>query len=320
MRTTPPALPGMISIAGTGDCDHLAVGYGAVWAGRDEVARIDPQTNQTVARIPLAALALGYRIGGLAVGEGAVWVVAGSGSPIAVAKIDPKTNAVLAKVSVVPPPSFSRRAPRNLAVGEGAVWVMISQPGNVYRLDPQTGQVTATIPLGKTSGFRGSVAVAEGAVWVGQEKSLFRIDPQTNRRVSELPIFTSPFTFSGGRSITAGAGAVWVASADGMVYRIDPHTDRVAATIPVTAKPPFGGIFDLAAGEALIWVAGVDSARARDYFIAGIDPKTNQIVRRIPFGAGLERGATQIFLAATKDVLWACKPGQPVWRIPLPLP
>jgi hypothetical protein len=49
--------------------------------------------------------------------------------------------------------------------------------------------------------------------------------------------------------VSAGEGAVWVASGSGSVSRIDPRTDRVTMTVPL--HNPAAGI---AAGLGSVWV------------------------------------------------------------------
>ena len=99
----------------------------------------------------------------VAVGEGGVWVIT-TGSHSAVWRIDPKSNET---VSVIPVPLKARR----IATGEGYVWVTsgrdnpenIRRPGVLSKIDPRTNGILATVALG----FRpDGVAVADGLVWV----------------------------------------------------------------------------------------------------------------------------------------------------------
>ena len=88
----------------------MAVGEGAVWvAGAETVVRIDPRTNQVIAKIPYGGSSLEVPLA-LAVGEGAVWVVHG-GEAGTLSRIDPQTNRVVAMISVGGYPSltYSRR-------------------------------------------------------------------------------------------------------------------------------------------------------------------------------------------------------------------
>jgi DNA-binding SARP family transcriptional activator/sugar lactone lactonase YvrE len=99
----------------------------------------------------------------VAVGEGGVWVIT-TGSHSAVWRIDPKSNET---VSVIPVPLKARR----IATGEGYVWVTsgrddpetVRRPGVLSKIDPRTNGILATIPLG----FRpDGLAVSNSLVWV----------------------------------------------------------------------------------------------------------------------------------------------------------
>jgi hypothetical protein len=122
----------------------LAVGEGAVWVGvpaqppkqdRQLIVRIDPATNDVVARIPMDDY-----IEELAAGEGGVWgnAVAGTAADPAfsIVRIDPATNEVVATIQDVSGP---------LAVGEGALWAVDragaragTEGSTLLRIDPGT--------------------------------------------------------------------------------------------------------------------------------------------------------------------------------------
>src|SRR5262249_13344970 len=140
----------------------------AVWAlGFPGIVRIDPSTNSIVTTIPVAQNVAGGRPSPtvLATGEGAVWVanrvvppngVAPSGKRGTVSRIDPRTNAVIATITV-------GREPFGIAVGDGAVWVGNRTDFTVSRIDPRSNRVTATIKIGNRPQ---GVAVGAGRVWV----------------------------------------------------------------------------------------------------------------------------------------------------------
>jgi streptogramin lyase len=130
-----------------GPVTDLAVSEDAVWASASsELVRIDPATNEVVARLRSQG---GF--GDIALGEGGLWVVSGSGEEGAVWRIDPATNDVRQRIPLANPSYWNE-----IAVGNGAVWVTSSP--NVYtdghalvhlhRIDPASGDITADIPLG----------------------------------------------------------------------------------------------------------------------------------------------------------------------------
>jgi serine/threonine-protein kinase len=92
----------------------LAAADGAVWIADplgDRLVRIDADTREVVARIPV-----GHNPTAVAVGFGSVWVTNyGDGT---VSRIDPATNQVVATIDV-------GRHPDHIAAGEGGVWVAV---------------------------------------------------------------------------------------------------------------------------------------------------------------------------------------------------
>jgi YVTN family beta-propeller protein len=166
--------------------DHLAVGAGAVWAvGPDySVSRIDPGSTEIVGEVSHAAVEavasgpegvwgrtadstlvrldrLGPRIriaaselGGMAVGEGAVW---------AAAPHEGKLWRVDSEAQLVARPIDVGEGASAVTVGEGAVWVANALDGTVARVDPETNRVVETIDVGGTPR---RLAIADGRVWV----------------------------------------------------------------------------------------------------------------------------------------------------------
>ena len=133
-----------------------------------------------------------------------------------------------------------------LAVGTNAVWVAGNyEDPRLWRLDPRTARVVATIPLPIAPR---RVAVGEGAVWVtGEiENTVLRIDPHENRVVARIPVGR------GNSGIAVAGGSVWVANEfDGTVSRIDPRTNSVVSTFRVGGSP-----HDLAVSSGAVWLVG----------------------------------------------------------------
>jgi hypothetical protein len=130
----------------------VAAGAHGVWAAGDaldrRVLRIDPRTGHFVAAIHLT-----FPPGGIAVGDGSVWVTGQLGD--VVARIDPATNKVVQKYGV-------GREPTGVAVGAGSVWVANTLDRSISRIDLASNRVTP-IPLNVSPK---SVTVGHGAVWV----------------------------------------------------------------------------------------------------------------------------------------------------------
>jgi DNA-binding SARP family transcriptional activator/streptogramin lyase len=144
----------------------------AVWiaAGPDQVIRIDPATNESVAIIDVRHVPVG-----VAFGKEALWVVTTGERAL---RVEPHTNSITAEVSIGYPVA--------VAACDKAVWVSDSR-GQIWRLDSETAAVTQTIPVGK--GLTGLCATA-AAVWatVNAEGTVVRIDPETGEVVGRIVV------------------------------------------------------------------------------------------------------------------------------------
>jgi DNA-binding SARP family transcriptional activator/streptogramin lyase len=149
---------------------QLTVGEGAVWAlerALGRVTRIDPATGDQ------DLLAEGYGASSsIAVDPTGVWL----GGTDGVTKLD-HTGRELGN-ELVPPVSES--ATTSIAVGRDAVWFVGDSSTHLWRIDPLTVSVLASVSIGTPPA---TVAVEEGrGVWVASasDASLWRVDPETN--------------------------------------------------------------------------------------------------------------------------------------------
>jgi YVTN family beta-propeller protein len=170
----------------------VAVGHGAVWALRADfaIARVDAETNDVVAKVPVGAWP-----SAIATGAGGVWVADDYANTVI--RIDPKgANSVTATTPV-------GRGPSAVAVGEGAVWVANTDDNTVARIDPDTAAVTETIQVGRRPT---GIAAGGGAVWVANSLSgtVSRIDPETNQVEATLEVGEAP------QGVTVAHEMVWV--------------------------------------------------------------------------------------------------------------
>lgn len=136
--------------------------FGSVWAtGSTGVIRIDPATNQVVARIDIPSGA-----GWTAASDDAVWVTSGEG----VARIDPTTNAVAATVPL------GTTALGDPAAVAGKLWVPKIRENSVAIVDPATKAVEGTFKVGV-----GPFVVTEvaGEAWIPSWKGrdIWRVRP-----------------------------------------------------------------------------------------------------------------------------------------------
>jgi YVTN family beta-propeller protein len=252
----------------------IAFSEDAVWVlnGDDKtISRIDPNLKETVRTI-----AVGGTPTDLAVGAGAVWVV--NGFENTVTRIDPRSNLTVETIRLPTSgelPRVSVGTVGHIAVGDGDVWVTRRlQHGFVWRIDPRTNAVEATIRLPRGTGG-GELAVGENAVWVNGN-GVTRIDATTHAST-----LLSGVASGGTGGIAVAEGAVWVAgiatgSEHDNLWRIDPRGEIVTAAIPVGSGPA-----GLAGDADSIWVANSLSGS-----VSRVDSKTNKVVRTIAVDGG----------------------------------
>jgi DNA-binding SARP family transcriptional activator/ABC-type branched-subunit amino acid transport system substrate-binding protein/streptogramin lyase len=178
----------------------LAAGAGGVWItdGSPLLLRVDPSSAGVVGRFDLHA-----PLNGVAVGEGAVWVI--SGPTTSVLRIDPQSGRVTARIPIVAQAGSRSPFPIAIATGLGSVWVLNATAASVTRIDPVQGGVTATIPIG-IERVPQRLAVGDGAAWIADaDGTLTRIDATTNATTTTA---VAPSLYDVG----VGAGGVWVTS------------------------------------------------------------------------------------------------------------
>jgi YVTN family beta-propeller protein len=224
-------------IAALGDQVYVAVDGNALTGS---VARYDAASGQRLETLsPELACAL-------ASGDGVVWA---AGCPyVDRLSTDAQPLRRLHHIALpYQPPgiaSTTRVQFREMAVGAGSLWVLgDALDRRVWRLDPRSGAVQATIALPFPPR---SVVVAGGAAWItdGLHDTVVPIDARSNRVLPAVRVGR------GAAGVTATAGAVWVAnSIAGTVSRVDPRSRRVVATVHVGGSPS-----EIDAGPDGVWV------------------------------------------------------------------
>lgn len=128
----------------------IAVGRESVWvvSATTALVELDPVTNGEASRLPT-----GFGAGGLALGEGSVWI--SDPAEDTVQRWDAGTRSFRRTIDV-------GAGPRSLAFGFGALWVANTIDGSVSRVDPETDEEAATAELGRRPA---GLAVGAGAVW-----------------------------------------------------------------------------------------------------------------------------------------------------------
>lgn len=164
------------------------------------------------------------------------------------------------------------RTPAVIASGLGSLWVAeeprLSAEGaefqadeRLLQLDPETGRVTAEVPLA-VAASGSAMEVGEGAVWLGGLGTVSRIDPESGAQLDAFGFGGNPTALglARGEPESSPLRGVWVATpVDDSLHRIIPSTGEVE-TISSVGDRPLG----VAVGEGAVWVvAGGDAAVIR---------------------------------------------------------
>ena len=189
------------------------------------------ETLDTLRYVPLSAREQTIKLPGapsdVAYGDGSVWVT--SEGPVSLGgsllRLDPVTSRVLDRIRLPGVTDYSR-----IAVGAGGVWVSDSGRSNVYRIDPRTDRVVATVHVG---GSPVNITAGADGVWVDDDSSgrLDKISPLTDRLVAriKLPDSAGPVAVAG--------GSVWVidtlADQGQSLLRINPASDKISERVPL---------------------------------------------------------------------------------------
>jgi YVTN family beta-propeller protein len=184
----------------------IASGAGSVWlvtaTPGPRLVRIDGQSNQIRAMIPLAEGSVACTFG-----SNAVWVTSPKRS--IVSRVNASTNRVTAEIPV-------GQGPRFLTFGGDAVWTLNQGDRTITRIDPTSNKVVASITAG-LQGKGGEITFGDGHVWL----TLFgfpitKIAAATNKVVAQ---WVGP----GGDSVRYGLGALWLTDLKRQkVWRLDP--------------------------------------------------------------------------------------------------
>ena len=178
------------------DAGSVAVGFGSIWfaSGERTISRIDADTGRVVTRI--RQVDTGESLGGIVVGAGSVWV-AGPFQESMVTRIDPRRNAIVARIHV------QKFRLNGIALGGGLIWVSDVGSDQVWAIDLNRNEPVGTTRVG---GQPLSVAYAAGSIWVANsgDGTVSRLDPATRHVVATIAVGGSP------NGIAATADGIWV--------------------------------------------------------------------------------------------------------------
>jgi hypothetical protein len=264
----------------------VAAASDAVWLlnrsqppGDATLVRVDPATDQVVARIAVGPAAVR-----VAAGDGSVWVLRSSSNGSDLVQVDPATNRVAKTVPLGSSTGPAMASGGHLLVAGGAVWVM-NQAG-ILRVDPGSGRAKTVMGPDRYGPLSG-LAAARGSVWAVAGMVVEQIRPEDGTiRWEDAPEGLTPMIPSG---LAAGAGALWVVGS-GFLARFDPGTRRVVATFRVGHG--VGTDADLVAGDKRTVVA------LHNKILYLIDPAANRVRAqvRLPSAGAVAVGASAIWV------------------------
>jgi len=173
-----------------------------------------------------------------------------------------------------------------LALGDDSLWAAGKNRGQVFRIDPGTGKVQATIDDSNSW----AAAFGDGVLWTGSFGGVNRVDSATNTTAD-----TAVPAGHVASSMAVGGGFAWTADeSKGVVYKID-RAGKIAGTIQTGI-----GARGVSFSDGKLWVANQDVGT-----VSGIDAVTGRVttltfghpVAAVAAGAGnilvtLDRGRT----------------------------
>ena len=200
--------------------------------------------------------------------------------------------------------------PGAVVAGDGALWVSSPEAHALYRLNPSSGRIEASITVGAGAG---AVAIAGSDIWVANalDDTVSRISTRSNKVIQtvhtgseptglapaggrlwvtdELASSMSPIDVANGRlgpsrplgsapfDVAAGAGSLWITSPrSDTVIRVDAAGNGPGVQIGVGAGPTAATF-----GLGSLWVAN-----SLDSTVTRIDPATDAVASTIPVGDG----------------------------------
>ena len=272
---------------------RVGTGFGSVvldeqqlWVHNDldeTASRVDLDSGLVTNTVPVGAGG-----GDLTLAGGDLWV--SNPGDNTVTRVDGRSGAAVATIPV-------GLAPQGITSADGDVWVAIhrgERGGSVWRIDVETNEVVARIPVGARQFRAGPSWLASGAgsLWVGVPNlsAVVRIDSRTETVTATIPIRDGGVC---GR-LSVDDDAVWVASGlcgDGALTRIDPATNQVVARI---TSPRWNSVFTQTTGPGSVWLA-------TDGGPFEVDPATDEVVGRLALAGDLSFGGD---LAVGQGSLW----------------
>lgn len=176
-------------------------------------------------------------------------------------------------------------------VADGDGWRPNADDGMVTRVDGETGDIVAEIPVGDPDvpganpDPQSLTTDPSGQVWatVNSTEAAVRIDPAMNEVVESVPVGFPPY------GIAVTDTDIWVTGfEEHLVVRLDRATGQEVARLTDQTSPTA-----IVAAHGSIWVANHRSGN-----VVRIDPATNAVVGTVATAGSLEG------MAASADAVW----------------
>lgn len=240
-------------------------------------------------------------------------------SPAPTLTASPSMSAVVAATTTV----GAGGAVRSVVYGVGAVWVAVtgkpSGPGTVVRIDPETNEIVATIPVGAVPGWEvggAGMTIGAGSVWVtgsvedpsdppmGTDAVLVRIDPATD----EVAAATIPLGHGSDGDVAVDESGVWVVvggNGRGELVRVDPSTNEVVARIPIAHEAaPYQDLREVVTVDGVVLV-NQPTFENGGTAIPAVDAATNQVLGTAVIREPDDLDSSIGPLVARKGEVWA---------------
>lgn len=315
-ETPAPSLsPTVVSIKTVGeDVRSVIFGAGSIWVAVSNndgsfggsILRIDPETGETVATIPVESVPT-WEFGGgaMTVGNDSLWVTGGieapggpdapgGGSDAVLIRIDLATNQVLDAINL------GGAVGADVAVDGSGVWVLlfgdkrVDHRMEVVRIDPATGETMARISL--EARWAHTLLAVDGWIIVNDGGHLTSIDASTNGIAASEVI---PLRYSAWGPVVWN-GQLWLALGD--AFRpFDPQTAQPAGEA-VELDPAETAVccMFVASGDSGIWFGGYEGVTGQGPpRLTRFDPATGRIQGFMPLDQD-----TPIAMAVAPNSVW----------------
>jgi ABC-type transport system substrate-binding protein len=239
---------------------EVITGNGSFWVltlDGYSLVRINPTSGHILGRVssPFGINALGWLVDGRS-----VWF---SGPRLV--RMDLTSGNEVDRFPLTEDPHDDQLA--GLARGGGSLWVARQHPGQLLRVDPETGSVLQRIGNLPDAYI---VAYGDGAAWVAAFDRVARVDAATDT-VTRVPL-PPPIA-----EIAVGGGFAWASNEQkGIVYKID-QSGRIVATYETGL-----GAREMSYADGTLWVVNQDVGT-----LTGVDAATGT-ERTFRFGHPLQ--------------------------------